>query len=192
MEAPAIFPQQPTVATHPIWRIDPVHSLVRFSIRHMVVATVHGRFDGPAGVIRYDRYRPWNTDIEAQIDPATIDTGIARRDDHLRSADFFDVATYPTITFRSTAVRPANAARNDHWLLTGDLAMHGVTRAVELDVRKVDPPGRLHPDVLRVRATATIDRRDFGMEHLPVEGSGLVIGTEVRVVINIKAMRAIS
>lgn len=190
MEAPAVFPPHTVVPTRPAWSIDPAHSLVRFSIRHMVVATVHGRFDGPRGVIRYDRYRPWNTEVEAEIDPASIDTGITRRDDHLRSADFFDVATYPTVSFRSTEVRPANAARNDHWFLTGDLMMRGVTHPVELDVRKVDPPGRLYLDVLRLRATTTIDRRDFGMEHLPVEGSGLVIGTDVRITINIKAVKA--
>lgn len=190
MEAPAVFPPQPTVVTRPTWSIDSAHSLVRFSIRHMVVSNVHGRFDGPRGVIRYDRYRPWNTEVEAEIDPSTIDTGITRRDDHLRSADFFDVAAYPRIAFRSTEVRPANSARKDHWFLTGDLTIHGVTRPVELEVRQIDPPGRMQLDVLRFRATATIDRREFGMEHLPVEGSGLVIGTDVRITINIKAVKA--
>jgi polyisoprenoid-binding protein YceI len=165
--------------------------MIRFSIRHMVVATVHGRFDGPRGVLRFDRFRPANIEVEAEIDPATIDTGIGKRDDHLRSQDFFDVATFPTMSFQSTAVELVSSARGDRWRMVGNLTMHGVTRSVELDVRQVDPPGRRQSDVLRFTATCNLDRKDFGMTfNLAVEGGNLVVGNEVRVEINIKAVKA--
>jgi polyisoprenoid-binding protein YceI len=180
-------------ATGPQWRIDPTHSMIRFSIRHMVVATVHGRFDGPYGTIRFDRYRPWTTEVMAELDPASVNTGIRKRDEHLRSRDFFDVATYPAIRFRSTEIRPVSSARSDHWHMVGDLSMHGTTRTVDLDVRQVRTLRPQQPDVLRFRATCSLDRKDFGMTfNLAVEGGSLIVGNEVRVVINVKALRVTS
>jgi polyisoprenoid-binding protein YceI len=113
-----------------MWRIDPVHSAIGFSVRHMMVATVRGHFGGFSGTIRYDSDRPWDSRIDVEIDATTVDTGIRMRDLHLRSADFFDVATYPTIAFSSTSVEPASPGKRKRSLLAGELTMHGVTRAV--------------------------------------------------------------
>lgn len=191
MQAPTLSPPLSSAATTPTWHIESTHSMVRFSIRHMVVSTVHGRFDGPRGTIRFDRFQPANIQVEAEIDPATIDTGIAKRDDHLRSRDFFDVVTFPTMSFQSTAVELVSAARGDRWRMVGNLTMHGITRPIDLDVCQIDPPGRHQSDVLRFTATCNLERKDFGMTfNLAVEGGNLVVGNEVRVVINIKAVKA--
>jgi polyisoprenoid-binding protein YceI len=106
------------------WTIDPAHSTIGFAIKHMMITTVHGRFGGVRGTIRLDDDHPHNAAVE-------VDTGNARRDDELRAADFFDVATYPTIAFRSTRVEPASPLGRDHCTVAGDLTIRDVTRSVE-------------------------------------------------------------
>ncbi|MGH2562520.1 MAG: YceI family protein [Thermomicrobiales bacterium] len=173
-----------------MWRIDPLHSTIGFSVKHMMFATVHGRFAGFRGTIRFDDDHPDDAEVEVEIDAATIDTGIKKRDDHLRSADFFDVAVYPTISFRSTRVEPFNRFGRHHWLVVGNLTIHGVTRSVELAVEQTGAPEPWHTDVIEFGATATINRKDFGMEFtLPIEGGGLVVGNEVKIAISVQASK---
>jgi len=111
------------------WEIDASHSQATFSVKHMMVSTVRGHFNVLSGHLHIDEQNPQNSWVEAQVDAASIDTRDERRDGHLRSADFFDVQTYPTITFKSTRVEHISG---NEYNVTGDLAMHGVTRPVTL------------------------------------------------------------
>jgi polyisoprenoid-binding protein YceI len=176
--------------TGTLWRIDPSHSTISFTIKHMVVATVHGRFGGFRGTIRFDDDRPQDALVEVQIDAGTVDTGEKKRDDHLRSADFFDVAAYPTIAFRSTRVEPVRPFRRNRWRVVGDLTIHGVTRSVELAAEQTGGPNPWDAEVTSFVATTKISRKDFGMEfNLPLDGGGLVIGDEVTIAIDVQALK---
>ncbi len=187
MDTVTLPPVAPDVTTGTLWRIDPAHSTVGFSIRHLKIATVHGRFNGYSGAIQFDGERPWDASVMAEIDAATIDTGIGKRDDHLRSADFFDVATWPTISFRSTRIRPATPRDLFRLQVIGDLTMHGVTRQLELAVKQTARPNAA---TIAFAASATLNRRDFGLNWSQVvEGGGLVVGDEVRIAITIQAHR---
>ncbi|MCC6792113.1 MAG: YceI family protein [Thermomicrobiales bacterium] len=171
-----------------IWTIDPLHSTIAFSIKHLKVATVHGRFGGFRGTIRFDVGHPSDAAVEAAIDAASIDTGNAKRDQHLRSADFFDVAAYPTIVFRGARVEPVDPLRRDRWRMAGDLTLHGVTRPVELDVRQTGGPNLWDLEVASFAATTKISRKEFGIGlNLPLDG-GLVIGDEVSIAIDIQVV----
>ena len=112
------------------WKIDAVHSSVEFRVRHMMVSTAKGRFTGLEGLIEADETNPANSSVAVTIDASTIDTRDERRDGHLKSGDFLDVATYPTMSFTSTSVKVLSA---DRFQITGDLTLHGVTREVVLD-----------------------------------------------------------
>lgn len=172
--------------TGTIWRIDPIQSAIRFSIRHMMFATVHGRFGGFRGTIRFENGHPQA--VEAQLDAATIDTGIRKRDDHLCSADFLNVAIYPTISFRSTHIEPLKGFSTGHWVVVGDLTISGITRSVDLAVERTGDPAPLDAGVADFGATTTISRKDFGMEfNFPIEGGGFVISDEVRIAIRVRA-----
>jgi polyisoprenoid-binding protein YceI len=193
METPVLQSVEKATVPGTLWRIDPISSTVGFSVKHMMFATVHGRFGSVRGTIRFDGDRPWKAETEVEIDAASIDTGIVKRDDHLRSADFFDVATYPVITFRSTRVEASPPGSRSRWLVAGDLTIHGVTRPVTLDVVQNGAPTWRYADVIEFSATARINRKDFGMAfNLPVEGGGLVVSDEVRVAITVQAHRASS
>jgi polyisoprenoid-binding protein YceI len=179
--------------TRTIWTIDPAHSRIGFSVKHMMFTTVHGRFGGVNGTIRLDDDHPHDASVEVEIDTATIDTGDANRDEHLRSADFFDVATYPTIVFRATLVEPVSPLSRDRWRVVGDLTIHGVTRSVELAAeetgRGTNPFGA---DIAGFEATAKISRKDFGMEfNVPLEGGGFLVGDEVKIAIDVEALRQV-
>ena len=191
METPTLQRAETAADTGTLWTIDPVHSTIGFSIKHMVVATVHGRFGGFRGTIRFDDDRPQDASVEVEIDAGTIDTGITNRDEHLRSADFFDVAAYPTIAFRSTRVEPVSPLRRDGWLVVGDLTMSGVTRSVELAVEQTG--GGTNPwgdEVAGFAATAKISRKDFGIGcSLLFERGELVIGDAVKIAIDVQALR---
>jgi len=169
------------------WQIDPAHTNVSFSVRHMMVSNVRGEFTTVSGTVEGDEKTPTQAVITATIDAASIDTREAKRDGHLKSPDFLDVAKYPTITFKSKKIEPAGAGQ---FKVTGDLTLHGVTRDVVLDVSDVtqpvkDPMGKSRAGA---RATTKIDRKDFGINwSKAMDGGGLVVGDEVAISIDVEA-----
>jgi len=168
------------------WSIDPAHSEAGFSVRHLMVSKVRGRISTFSGtvVIAED---PLQSSVEVTLDPASIDTRDAKRDEHLRSGDFFEVAAHPTWTFRSTGLR----ADDDDWIVTGDLTIRGVTRSVELEVEfngtSGDPWGGTRAGF---SAETEISRKDFGLEYNAVlETGGVVIGDTVKIELEIEAIK---
>ncbi|HYK63372.1 MAG TPA: YceI family protein, partial [Patescibacteria group bacterium] len=121
----------PIAASADTWNIDPVHSTVEFTVRHMTISSVRGQFDKVAGTITVKDKDPSSVSIEATIDTASIDTRSSDRDADLKSANFLDVAKYPTMTFKSKKIEAAGPGK---WKVIGDLTLHGVTREVTLDV----------------------------------------------------------
>lgn len=167
----------PTLTT---WKIDPSHSQIEFGVRHMMITTVRGRFAGVDGTVRLDTSDPSSADVNVRIDAATVDTRDAQRDAHLRSADFFDVEKYPSITF--TSKRPVER-QGSTLRLAGDLTLHGVTREVVLDVteegRGKDPWGG---DRLGFSATTRVKRSDFGLTwNQALETGGVLVSDDVRI-----------
>ena len=171
------------------WNIDAQHSEIGFEVKHMMFATVRGRFEevegtivlGPEGSIEESR-------VETIMQAASIDTGQAQRDEHLRSADFFDVERFPTLSFRSLSVRPRGQGE---LAVNGELTIHGVTREVEMAVvetgRGVDPWGQ---ERIGFSAETSIDRRDFGLTwNQALEAGGVLVGTEVKILLEIQAIR---
>lgn len=171
------------------WQIDPVHSEIGFSVKHLMIATVRGRFGGVRGAILLDDSDLANSSVEVEIDVATIDTRQPQRDNHLRSADFFEVAKFPTIAFRS---RRVEQGRGKHFRVVGDLTMHGVTRELGLEVtdggRRRDPSSG--QDRAGFSATTSLDRRDFGLTwNQALEGGGVLVGPEIRITIDLEAVK---
>ena len=170
------------------WNIDPSHSAIAFSVRHMVVSKTRGRFNKWSGQLRFDAENPSASSVEVTIDPASLDTADAQRDGHLRSPDFFDVEKYPTASFRSTKVEVTFEGR---YRVTGALTLHGVTKPVVLDVSYEgsgkDPWGG---ERAGFSATTTIDRKDFGLEwNKALETGGLLVGEKVELNLEIEAVK---
>lgn len=169
--------------------VDATHSSANFSVRHMMVSNVKGDFAGVSGKIVWDG-DPTTASVEATIDVSTIDTGVDKRDEHLRSADFFDVAKHPTMTFKS---RKAEAAGAGKLKVTGDLTMHGVTREVVLDVEGPtgefkNPWGKI---VIGASASTTVKRSDFGLTwNKALETGGVVVGDDVKIAIELELIKA--
>ena len=169
------------------WTIDPVHTDVSFTVRHMMVSKVRGKFHGVAGTIVLAD-DPLASTVDADIDLTTIDTGNAQRDDHIRSADFFEVEQHRAMQFRSTGVR----AEGGDFVVTGDLTLRGVTKPVELALEvngfTKDPYGGTRAGFT---ASTQINRKDFGITiDLPMDGGGAVIGDKVQVLLEIEAILA--
>jgi polyisoprenoid-binding protein YceI len=167
------------------WDIDAAHSNVSFSVRHMMVSKVRGRFNGVSGrlVTGADLLK---SSVSAEIDVNSFDTGNAQRDEHIRSADFLHAADFPTMTYRSTGVR----RDGDDLVVDGELTVHGITREVPLAVELTgfgpDPFGGTR---LGLSATAKINRKDFGIDtELPLDGGGVVIGDTVQISLDIEAV----
>ena len=171
------------------WQIDPVHSTVQFSVRHLMIANVRGEFSKVSGVVYLDENDLTRSTVEVSVDTATINTRELQRDAHLRSADFFDVANYPTMTFRSRRVVPAGESK---FKVDGDLTIRGVTREVTFDVQGPtpaikDPAGRQR---VGVSATARINRKDFGLQwNKTLEGGGVLVGDEVAITIDLELVK---
>jgi polyisoprenoid-binding protein YceI len=167
------------------WDIDPVHSDISFTVRHMMVSKVRGHFTTFSGEIVTGQDLT-DSQVNATIDATSITTGTQQRDDHIRSADFFAVETHPTWTFTSTAIRPDG----DDYVLAGDLTIKGTTRPVELAL-EVNGFG---PDAYggtRAGFTAktTIDRNDFGVDiKMPMDGGGVVVGEKVQITLEIEGV----
>lgn len=168
------------------WKIDPVHSGVEFAVRHMMIATVKGRFRDVDGVIAFDEEDLTSGEVEVRIAAASIDTGEEARDDHLRSGDFFDVERFPELTFESRRVERAE----DGYRMTGDLTIRGRTRETVLEVE--DLGGGVDPWGGRRRAfhaTAKVNRKDFGLTwNQALEAGGVLVGDEVRITLDIQAV----
>lgn len=161
------------------WEIDPTHSTAGFTVRHMMVSNVRGEFQKITGKVNVDEKDPTKSTVEVQIDPATINTRDAKRDAHLKSPDFFDVAKYPTITFKSTKIEKAGKGK---FKVTGDLTLHGVTKPVTLAVDGPSAPAK-NPwgqMVRGVSATGKLNRKDFGLGwNKALETGGVLVGEEV-------------
>lgn len=170
------------------YQIDPVHSSAQFSVRHMMVSNVRGEFAKVTGTVVYDPKKPEASTVEATIDASTINTHEPKRDDHLKSPDFFDVAKFPALTFKSTKVQKAGKGK---LRVTGDLTMHGVTRPVVLDVEGPTEEVKAGQNVKAgASAATTISRKDFGMIWNKVlEAGGWVVGDEVRITLEIEMQR---
>jgi polyisoprenoid-binding protein YceI len=171
------------------WKIDPMHSEADFAIKHMAISTVHGSFHGLSGVITFDPANVAKSSVEATIPVDTVDTGVAPRDNDLKSPRFFDAAQFPTMTFKSTSVHKAG----DHYDVAGELTLHGVTKPVVL---KLEEPGKeeIGMDKKSVHrgftATTTINRQDFGLTFNGTLSSGdAVLGDEVKIEIDIDAAK---
>jgi len=172
-----------------LFRIDPLHSLVEFSVQHLKISLVKGRFPEVRGDIVLDPQRPEDSSINAEVATASISTGAPQRDAHLRSADFFDAATYPSITFTSTEVKMAD--KTNCWL-NGNLSLHGVTRPVVFQVTYTGVNQDPLSGAWRVGlfATTQIDRREFGMNFGPRIAEGIaVVGNEARIDIHVEAIK---
>ncbi len=171
------------------WTIDPAHSSAQFSVRHMMVSTVRGEFTKLSGTVELDEKDVTQSKVEAIIDATTVDTRNERRDGHLKSADFFDVANHPTITFKSGKVEQAGGGRLK---VEGDLTIRGVTRKVVLDVEPLSPAvkdakGNLHSGT---SATTRINRKDFGVSwNSTLDGGGVVVSDEVGITIDVELIQ---
>ena len=172
-----------------VWEIDPAHTSVQFSVRHMMVSNVRGQFTKVSGTVHADDKDLTRSTIEATIDTGSIDTREAKRDEHLRSPDFLDVAKYPTMTFKSKKITKKGDGRYE---VVGDLTLHGVTREVKLDVEGPsasvkDPRGGLRAGA---QATTKLDRQDFGITwSKSLDGGGVVVGDEIGVTIDAEGVK---
>ena len=170
------------------WQVDRAHSAAQFSVRHLMVSTVRGQFGKLTGTVSYDPKNPAAASVQAEVDLASIDTRVPKRDAHLKSADFFDVAKYPTATFHSTKIEPAGPNKLK---IIGDLTMHGITKQVVFDVDGVGAPVK-DPAGLRMGATATtkISRKEFGiLWNRLTEAGGVTVGDEVTITIDAELIR---
>src|SRR2546428_5672978 len=186
MSGTATSTTAPDTANWSVWHIDPAHSLVEFGVRHMMVSTVRGRFTGLSGTIVDAGEDPKLSSVKAAIDVTTLITGDPRRDEHLRSADFFDVARYPSITFESRRI----SGPRDRFTIIGDLTIHGVTREVTLQATfngtGTSPYGQR---VAGFTAETTINRKDFGLNwNAALETGGVLVGDQAKVAIEIEAV----
>lgn len=173
------------------WNIDPTHSSADFTVRHMMVSNVRGGFDVVGGQITFDPENPANASVDVTIDVSTINTGVEDRDNHLRSADFFDVETYPTLTFKSTDV---TLTGDDTANVTGDLTIRDVTRSVVLQVEFLGSGQSPFGDTRAgFEGTANINREDFGLTwNQALETGGVLVGKDIKISLDVQGIREIA
>ncbi len=170
------------------WIFDSSHSSIAFSVRHLMISKVRGSFGKWSGKLEHNEADPTRSKIEVRIDASSVDTREEKRDAHLRSPDFFDVATHPELVFTSTSI----AADGDGYVVRGDLTLHGVTRPVELAVESLgrgkDPWGN---ERVAFAAKTTINRRDFGLNwNQALETGGILVGEKVEIELDVQAIKA--
>lgn len=171
------------------WTIDGKHSTANFKVRHMMVSNVNGTISGIKGSAEYDGKNVKNLKVDAEMDVNTINTADAGRDEHLRGADFFDTAKYPTIKFVSKSVKKVGAGK---FQLIGDLTMHGVTKQVAMDV---DGPSQIIKDEkgnehMGASAHTKINRKDFGIQYNHIlEAGGVAVGEDVDITLDVEMLK---
>lgn len=164
-----------------IWKLDPAHSSAEFKIKHMMISNVKGSFTGLTGALIEDKNDPTRSSVEATIDIATISTGDAQRDAHLKSADFFEHEKHPHMTFKSASVEKQGEGE---YKVTGDLTLHGVTKPVTFNVEGPTAPGKDPWGNTRIGLSATtkINRKDFGLSwNAALETGGILVGEDVQI-----------
>lgn len=171
------------------WRIDPLHSSAQFSVRHMMISTVRGHFGGVKGTVLYDPKNPAGSTVEATIDCSTVNSGEAKRDADLKTAEFFDVKRYPVMRYKSKRI---DAAGPGKLKVTGDLTINAITRQVILEVEGPTPPIRdtQGREKIGVSGLAKISRKDFGILYNPVmETGGVAVSDEVAISLEVELIR---
>lgn len=173
------------------WTIDPSHSAIEFSARHLMITTVKGQFAEFSGTVHFDPAHPASGSAQVTIAASSITTRSADRDAHLRSPDFLDVEQFPAISFVSTGIEEV-AADGTRFTVVGDLTIHGVTRSVRLattfEGQGADPWGNTRAAFL---ATTTIDRRDFGLVwNAALESGGVLVSNEIKLTLDVQAIGA--
>ena len=182
----ALVPALSLAAPTP-WNLDPSHSQVGFSVKHLVISNVRGEFRKYEGKVVLDDADVSRSTVQAVIDASSIDTGVADRDGHLRSPDFLDVAKYPTVTFRSSKVAKAGKDGLD---VTGDLTLHGVTKPVVLHVATTSEVKGMFGETRRgFSATTRIDRKDFGLTWSKLVEAGPAVGDEVVITLDLEVVK---
>jgi polyisoprenoid-binding protein YceI len=178
----------PVSATN--WNLDPIHSSAQFKVKHMMISNVKGEFHAIKGSLTLDSTDATKSSVEATIDVSTINTREEQRDGHLKSADFFDVAQFPTMTFKSTQIQKKGA---DDFAVSGDLTIHGVTRNVVLEVEGLSEPTKDPYGNTRIGLSATtrINRKDFGLTWNGVlETGGVLVGEEVAITLDLEFLKS--
>jgi polyisoprenoid-binding protein YceI len=170
------------------WQIDTSHSQVEFSVRHMMISNVRGRFESLAGTVEFDEANPARSTVDVQIEAASVNTRDPRRDGHLKSPDFFDAEQYPYLTFKSKRVVPETENTGK---IVGDLTIRGVTREVVLDVYysglAKSPWGTTSAGF---SAETRISRKDWGLNwNQALETGGMLVGDEIRIAIELEVVR---
>ena len=169
------------------YQIDPVHTLIGFSVRHLVINNVKGKFGEFSGTIVYDENDITKSSVEVTVRTASINTGVNQRDDDLRSPNFLEVAKYPEMTFRSSRIE----RHGDAYVAVGTLTLHGVSKEVTVPFtlfgKVKDPWGN---ERIGVEASLTIDRRDWGINFSKtMDNGGLIVGNEVKIDLNVEAIK---
>jgi polyisoprenoid-binding protein YceI len=179
----------PAPASVTTWKLDPAHSSAEFKVKHMMISNVKGRFSGLNGTLLEDPADPTRSSIEASFDVSTVNTHDEQRDGHLKSADFFDVEKYPAITFKSSKVVRKG---EEEYVVTGDLTIHGVTKAVTLDVEGPSRPAKDPWGNTRIGLSATtkINRKDFGLNwNAALETGGFLVGEDVHITLDLQFIK---
>ncbi len=172
------------------WNIDPVHSVAEFKVKHMMISNVRGQFTSVKGVLTLDETELTSSHVETSIEAASINTRDAQRDAHLKSADFFEVERFPTLSFKSTRI---SRVGDGELAVAGDLAIHGITRNVVFTVEGPTPPAKDPWGNTRVGLSATtkINRKDFGLTwNAALETGGILVGDEVTITLDVQFVKA--
>ena len=174
------------------WKLDKAHSQVEFGVKHMMFTTVRGQFRDVDATVTLDEENPNASKVEAVIDVASVDTAVDDRDNHLRSADFFDAENHPKITFRSTRIEGATFQAGASFKVYGDLTVRGTTKEIALDVtyegRGRDPWGQ---EKAAFTAEGKLDRHEFGLTwNQALETGGVLVGRDIRLTIDAQFTRA--
>jgi polyisoprenoid-binding protein YceI len=179
----------PEVTATTTWTIDPAHSSAEFKVRHMMISNVKGEFQAATGKLKLDTADLTKSAVEVSLDAATINTGDAQRDAHLKSADFFDAEKFPTLTFKSNRI-----SKNKNGVITvaGDLTIHGVTRSVAFEVEGPSDPTKDPWGNTRIGLSATtrVNRKDFGLTwNASLETGGILVGEEVALTLEVQFIK---
>jgi polyisoprenoid-binding protein YceI len=173
-----------------LWKLDPAHTSVKFSVKHMMIAKVYGSFDQVSGQLTYEVNTPESAQVDVHIDVNSVHTGDQKRDEHLKSADFFDAKKNPEIVFTSKHIEKKG---DENFKVTGDLKIHNVTKEVVLDTffparEMKDPFGAIR---LVASATTTVNRKDFGLGwNATLEAGGVLVGEDVVIAIDVQFVKS--